>query len=137
MLEKHQRANLVQALKLLDAKPIENHVGIGTPDMNFVGGWFECKHLDEWPRNPSAVVRLKHPLLPEQAVWLNRRCRMGGSAWVCLNVARDWLWLNGLDVKDYLGKVPKGELLERADFYQLNGLKAEALIEWLKSVCKG
>lgn len=137
MQEKDMRATLVRVLKSLDAKPIENHAGIGTPDMNFIGGWFECKYLDFWPKNASLNVRLKHPLLPEQAVWLNRRCRMGGSAWVCLRVENDWLWLNGLDVKEYLGLVPKAELLRRADYFQLNGLKAEELIEWLKSVCKG
>ena len=46
MSESSMRSNLVKKMKPLDPQSIESpSTGIGIPDINFIGGWFECKWL--------------------------------------------------------------------------------------------
>lgn len=110
MSEAGMRTNLVKALSALDAMSVENPVGPGTPDINFIGGWIECKWLRAWPKKPETPVRLDHPLTPQQKAWLRRRRRRGGEAWVMLQCGREWLLFKGEVASDHLGTATQREL---------------------------
>jgi len=110
MSESGMRMNLVKTLSVLDAVSIENPAGPGTPDVNFIGGWIECKWLRAWPKRPDTPVKLSHPLLPTQKAWLRRRRRRGGAAWVMLQCGREWLLFKGEVAADHLGTATQREL---------------------------
>jgi hypothetical protein len=110
MSESGMRMNLVKTLSVLDAISVENPAGPGTPDINFIGGWIECKWLRAWPKRPDTPVKLDHPLLPTQKAWLKRRCRRGGKAWVMLQCGREWFLFDGIVAANHLGIVPQNEL---------------------------
>lgn len=121
MSESNMRTKLIGALRLLDAISVENPAGPGTPDVNFIGGWLECKWLRAWPKRPETPVRLDHPLLPQQKAWLRRRIRRGGSAWVMLQCGREWFLFDGNTASDILGEATQEELRKRA-FHIFNTL---------------
>lgn len=128
MSEGSQRAKVVKALRSLHAVAIENTAGVGTPDINYVGGWIECKQLDNWPKRADSVVRLHHDLTVPQRIWLKRRRRAGGRAWVLLQVGRrDWLLFDGEVAADILGSVTKSQLFEQAAWSSTTGLDEQAL----------
>lgn len=133
MSESGMRKNLVDRLKPLDATAVENMVGPGTPDVNFIGGWIECKWLRAWPKRPSTPVKLTHPLLPTQKVWIRRRNRRGGRAWVMLQCGREWLLFRGDVACDFLGTSTRGELYRHAFRAWENGLKTDELIDIIET----
>lgn len=128
MAESNMRKNLCNQLKKLDAQAVENRVGPGTPDINYIGGHIECKWLRAWPKRHGTVVKLQHPLLPSQKVWIRRRNRRGGKAWVMLQCKWEWLLFKGDVACDFLGKLTQGELVNRAYHYWERGLDADELI---------
>jgi len=130
MSESGMRTNLVRALSVLDAISVENPAGPGTPDVNFIGGWIECKWLRAWPKRPETPVRLDHPLTPQQKAWLKRRCRRGGHAWVMLQCGREWFLFTGIVAAHHLGIVPQNELRYLAHRIWC-GLDAQQLIHVL------
>jgi hypothetical protein len=78
----------------------------GIPDINYcfsdgVSGWIEAKHIDP-PGNKTFLIKLR----PEQAVFLTRRTKAGGRAWILVGV--------GLEPKD-------------ADYYLIHGKWANDL----------
>lgn len=77
----------------LDPHRIENRVGIGTPDVNYLFGWIELKHSDGM--QTTGTLALKHPPTPEQKVWLGRRSTLGMPAFLCLRVGRIWRLFDG------------------------------------------
>lgn len=119
---------MVQALKSLDAFAVENPVGPGTPDINFIGGWIECKWLRAWPKRVETPVTLDHPVTPSQKVWLKRRIRRGGKAWVMLQCGREWLLFRGDVAADFLGISTRDELYKRAYRVWKTGLNVDDLI---------
>jgi len=139
MSESNMRTKLVQVLSELDACAVENPAGPGTPDINFIGGWIECKWLRAWPKRPGTVVKLDHPLLPSQKVWINRRIRRGGKAWVMLQCGREWLLFKGDYAVKYLGKSTRRELYQWAHVHWEKGLSIDELIaiietSWWESI---
>ncbi len=108
------RGRVVRALRELDAVAVENRVYPGTPDVNYVEGWVELKWLPRWPKgSEEAPVRVKH-FTPQQRVWLKRRWRKGGNAYLLLQAGRDWLLFDGLTAALHLGKVSQPRLRELA-----------------------
>ena len=128
MSESGMRTNLVKALSVLDAVSIENPAGPGTPDINFIGGWIECKWLRAWPKRPDTPVKLDHPLLASQKVWIRRRIRRGGRAWVMLQCGREWFLFKGDVACDFLGTSSRNELHYYARAHWHIGLDADELI---------
>ena len=93
--ESRLRGNLVKALQQLDAVAVENPCSPGTPDINCTLGWIEVKKTKAWPKRSSTPVRLDHPLLPSQRVWIRRRLMRGGHVWVFVQIGRDYLLFSG------------------------------------------
>ena len=135
MSESNMRKNLCNQLKKLDAVAVENRAGPGTPDVNFIGGHIECKWLRAWPKRAGTVVKLDHPLLPSQKVWIKRRNRRGGRAWVMLQRGYEWLLFKGEVACDFLGTSTQAELYNQAYRVWYRGLDADELIAIIKSKC--
>jgi len=108
------RQRLIRSLRSLHAVSVENKVGPGTPDINYVEGWIECKWLRSWPKRPETPVRLDHELTAEQRVWLRKREAHGGVAWVILQCGREWLIFKGSIAADVLGTSTRQELCDHA-----------------------
>lgn len=130
MSESGQRSRIIRALKPLHAIPVENRVGIGTPDVNYADGWIELKWLRRWPKNPDTVVALDHFTI-QQRRWLNRRFNLSYNAWLILQVQREWMLFTGRDAADYVGNMSRSGLYRCARVRWTAGLKNKELVECL------
>lgn len=133
MAEHDMRTNLCNRLKKLDAIAVENPARPGTPDINYIGGWIECKWLRAWPKRVGTVVKLDHPITSNQKVWIKRRNRRDGRAWVMLQCGREWLLFKGDVACEYLGMLTRAELYSRAYAVWKNGLCTDELIAILET----
>ena len=124
---------LTKALSSLDPVCIESpKTGIGIPDVNFIGGWFECKNLDAWPKGADLnPVKFKHPLSKEQGIWLYRRASAGGFAMGCAKVSCSGFCFDGIWIKDRGYKMTRGEMILKADLYMPNKLDKEKLLDFI------
>jgi hypothetical protein len=125
---------LTRALAPLDAVCIESpRTGLGIPDVNFIGGWFECKNLDVWPKGADTEpVRFHHPLTKEQGVWLYRRARSGGLAMVCARVSISWFFFDGIWIKDRWAKMTRPQMIESADLYMPKRMEKDRLLRFIQ-----
>lgn len=116
MIERDMRAKLVKLLKAdLNAFAVENGgCHPGTPDINCSLGWIECKATNNWPARSCTPVRLDHELTPQQRIWMHKRARVNGRAWVMLNISGEWLLFEGIVAAEHLGKSTRQELYEIA-----------------------
>ena len=116
----------------LDAQPVENVTRVGTPDVECIVGWIELKKTKEWPADPDGIVVLDHDLSKGQRIWLRRRMRKGGRAWVLVQIAQDFVLLFGNDAAQLIGRVPRNEL-EAVAVGTCRGLKElkTLLPQWL------
>jgi hypothetical protein len=89
MTEARMRQRVVKALRPLDAISVENMVGIGTPDVNYAEGWLELKFKKAWPKRETTALKFPH-FTEQQRVWLKRRSRKGGTAYLLVLVGREW-----------------------------------------------
>lgn len=142
-LETRMRSRLVKVLSPLHAIPVENRVGAtGTPDINYIGGWIECKRRDLWPKNPSHIVTFQHPITLNQKIWRNARVRKGGTVILAVYVGRDWLFYSHREIYERFGTLTQQEMIDLANFKFL-GLRGwtlvqvQELIEWLTLKSKG
>lgn len=105
-MEQQQRQKVVKALNKAgrDATSVENPAYPGTPDIQFIGGWIECKYLEDWPAREETTVRIPH-FTQQQRVWLIRRwmaCEKlvtrQDRGWLLIYVVstKDWLLFDGL-----------------------------------------
>ena len=94
MSEKDQRRRVVKALRELHAIAVENPARVGTPDVNYAGGWIELKWLRQWPVKPETPVRFPHFTLTQKA-WITQRAKVGGNIWVLIQCKKDWLIFDG------------------------------------------
>ncbi len=135
MSEATMRSNLVKTLKPLDALAIESpSTGLGIPDVNFIGGWIECKWLRTWPKGcDTRPVRFGHPLTKEQQVWLWRRETRGGLALVAAQVSRSWFFWSGKHIKEnkLWDNMTRPQMIKEAVFYSPNGLEKQRLRDFL------
>ena len=108
--------HLMATLKIcrLDPQRIENVVGDGTPDIEFIGGWIESKVLWEWPKRPDTIVHIRH-FTTEQRAWHVRRAAMGGMSFMALEVENDLLLLKGDKAARMIGNATRAELLASAE----------------------
>ena len=129
--ESGQRGRVIRALKPLNAKAIENPIGPGTPDVNYIEGWIELKWLRAWPVKSDTVVRLPHFTIGQRR-WLRDRSRLGGNAWLLLQCKQEWLLFTGPDAHDYVGKMTREGLYRCCRMRWTRGLKDKELVECLK-----
>lgn len=124
---------LTKALAPLDAVCIESpKTGLGIPDVNFIGGWIECKNLAAWPKHADErPVKFNHPLTKEQGVWLYRRSRAGGLAMVCAKVSTSWFFFDGLWIKDRWAQMTRPEMIKSAELYMPRKLEADLLLRFI------
>lgn len=120
-----------ELLEGLDPVRVENPAHPGTPDVNYVEGWIELKELKKWPARLNTIVRVEH-FTPQQRIWLDRRWRTGGAAWLLLKVGQDWLLLTGEVAARVLGKSTRGELLQAATKVWINHISREEFVTCLK-----
>lgn len=139
MAEADQRRRVVHALRALHAIPVENGGCCpGTPDVAYIGGWIETKWLREWPARPDTVVRLDHPLTPQQRLWHRLHARLGGVSWVLLQVRQEWLLLRGVDAADHLEvDCNRAQLTELAHRHWPRGLDEKELLECVSEITSG
>lgn len=134
-LEKHMSRIIQTALKDggLDPVRVENRLGKGTPDVNFVGGWIENKAIDGWPKREGTIVKLPH-YTQEQRLWQRRRVLAGGAVWVMLKVGqREWLLFRAEDAIEVLGLTNRQRLIDCCTKHWPNGLHQEELCELLRT----
>ena len=115
MSEQALAGRIVKILKPLDAVRVENPCHPGTPDVNYIGGWIELKKVDKWPVREDTPLRLPH-FTPQQKIWLDRRIRKGGEAYVLLQVSREYMLLRGDVAAKILGEATRDELCAAAVF---------------------
>jgi hypothetical protein len=94
MSEQDQRQRLINALRTLDAISVENPAYPGTPDINYIGGWIECKWLRSWPKRRHTPVPICD-YTNKQKVWARRRVKRGGVVWFILQVQKEWILIEG------------------------------------------
>jgi hypothetical protein len=129
MSEKALRSRVVKALKTLDAVSVENPAYPGTPDVCYIEGWIELKQVNHWT---AGVLRIPH-FTPQQRVWLRRRWRKGGEAYLLLQVQLDWLVFDGVTASEIVGRSDKGQL-EEAALKKWRGQDGKReLAAWLRS----
>jgi hypothetical protein len=100
----------LQAAKL-DPVRVENPIGPGTPDVNFIGGWMELKSIEAWPVRDASIVTIKH-FTPQQRVWLFKRWKYApGTTHLLLEVrsVRQLLLFDGNVAALVVGKAPAAE----------------------------
>jgi hypothetical protein len=132
MRESDMRQIVVKALAGLDAISVENPARPGTPDVNYVEGWIELKYLPSWPARATTPVKIKC-FTPQQRVWLQRRCRRGGSAFFLVRVANDWLLFDGATAAKMIGVLTKEEMFGFAILHCGTTLRTNDLIRVLKT----
>lgn len=134
MSERDMRRNVMRRLRELDAKPVENPVWPGTPDVNYVEGWIELKWARAWPVNGNTSPVLIHHYTPQQRVWLARRWKAGGNSCLLLQVGKEWLLFTGEVAAVHVGRATRVELERLAVRHWRNGLITEELISCLNNL---
>jgi hypothetical protein len=130
------RSNLTKKLRALDPQPIESRMtGIGIPDLNFIGGWMECKWLRYWPKTcDTKPVKFEHPLTKEQQIWLWRRELAGGLALVGAQVSKSYFFWSGRHIKEnnLWDRMTRPQMIAEAELYFPNGFDAQAFIHYVR-----
>jgi len=119
------RPKVIKTLKWLHAKPVENSVGPGTPDVNCIPGWIELKWLRAWPKRHDTVVALPH-YTKGQKMWLRKRWQCGGGAWLLLQCRKEWLLWEAPEAQE-VGTLTYEQLLDTCTAYWQFGLKGKEL----------
>ena len=114
MRESYMRRRVIKILRKagLDPVPVENLVGPGTPDINYIEGWLELKQLDAWPVRENSPVVIRHLTL-QQKIWIRSRASHGGRVHLLLHVDGTWLLFDAAGVEKLL-RIPKKKILEIA-----------------------
>lgn len=135
MSEKTQRRRVVEELRPLDAVSVENPAHPGTPDVNFIEGWIELKHVYEWPKGEGVPLRLEH-FTKQQRVWLTRRQRKGGLVVLILQVKQEWFILDACWSARLLGDATRAEIVANALVHWPKGPKRGELLQWFRQRLK-
>lgn len=102
MAETDLNKRIMSALAGWDPHRVENSVGPGTPDIEYIGGHIESKQMPSWPKRVKTVLRVPH-YVPEQRAWHVGRCSAGGRCWVVIEVDRDVFVMDGIVAAEHLG----------------------------------
>lgn len=128
MAESQTWRTLKKAIKELDPYRVENLLDRGCPDVNFVDGWIELKHVPKWPVR-GGVVRIEH-YTNEQRIWLMRRWRAGGKAFLLIQAEREWLLYTAPQAQK-VGELTVQEMRDWASVHWPRGLCSSDLVEIL------
>jgi hypothetical protein len=128
MSEKDMRHTFIKLAAPLDPKPIENIVGIGTPDVWIVPGAVELKWAREWPARERTALKLDH-YTNAQREWLIQRWNAGGGAWLLLQVRTWWLCFDA-PAAQKVGFLTKAELVEASSHRSFVKPTTEQLCSW-------
>lgn len=105
----------------LDPHRVENAVALGMPDVNYRDGWIELKYAPEWPKR-GGPLRIPH-YTPQQRVWLLRRWRARGNAFLLLRVnGSEFFLFDGVTAQD-VGELTREQLITRAQAYSNDGFE--------------
>lgn len=109
------RSRVVKALKSAHAIAVENLCLPGTPDVNCMYGWLELKRIDDWPKRETTTVRCEH-FKPEQKIFLQDHCELGGRAYLLLLIdkTQEWLLLRGDVAARILGRCTQQQLRDNS-----------------------
>lgn len=132
--ESTMRGTVVKLLSSMHAVSIENGVGVGTPDVEYVDGWLELKSVD-LPKNPDTPVRVPH-FTPQQKVFLRKRTACGGIALLFLKAGPWWLLFDGVTAAEIVGKVSLGALVDRCIVGWQTTPPKQELVSCLKRICR-
>lgn len=102
MAEKNLNDRILEALAGRDPMRVENAVGPGTPDIEYIGGWIESKQLPDYPKKAKTVVRVDHYVRGQRG-WHMRRRAAGGRVHVVIEVARDVYVFDAYAAAQHLG----------------------------------
>lgn len=130
MSEQTMRGRVVRMLTDLNGIAVENPALPGTPDVNYVEGWIELKHLREWPVRENTAVLFEH-FTPQQRIWHIRRRAVGGTSWMLVQCEREWLLFDGAVAAISFNLLTHNELIELTSNYSDHGLDAEGLVRWI------
>lgn len=111
MSEKKARAKLLKILAPIGARPVENIVDPGMPDVVCVAGWIEIK-VAERPSRSTTPIRVEWQ--PGQQPWLRKWRQHGGRAWTMLRLGDTWILHDALWAVDRLGEATEDELIKHA-----------------------
>lgn len=91
----------------LDPVRVENACAPGTPDVNCTLGWIELKIVpaEKMPKRATTDIKIPH-FTVVQRIWLDRRTRSGGKAWLLLRVDKEWLLFDGTTAAQFVGRCP-------------------------------
>ena len=131
MSEGGQRKTFCKNLKHIDARPVENRVGPGTPDVAFIGGWIELKWLRRWPANANKSPVLIPHYTNIQRLWLRNHWRLGGASWLLIQVKREWLLFDG-EAAWNVGHLNRLELIAAATKHWTAGLDYLELVPLIR-----
>jgi hypothetical protein len=109
---------------------VENVAGVGTPDVNTTRGWIELKVISRWPSDPARPL-LVPEFTPQQRAWIARRRNRGGSVWVLIRVANDWLLFDGMVASRRLGMMNKEDCRKTALRAWMGALNERELLDFL------
>lgn len=102
MAETDLNKRIRSALHGRDPVRVENAVGPGTPDIEYIGGHIESKQLPAFPKRPETVVAVDHYVQAQRA-WHVRRCKAGGRVHVVIEVAGETFVFDALAAAQHLG----------------------------------
>lgn len=113
MSEKSMWGTVRKSLAGLDPVRVENRVELGTPDVNYIGGWIELKWHRKAPKH-KGIFHLTHDMSTEQRVWAIRRHQAGGRCFLLLKCGSEYLLFYGYVAAEFLGRVGFDTLREKA-----------------------
>ncbi len=131
MAESKMRSNVVKVLRCFDAHPVENPAWPGTPDIECIPGWIECKWRRSWPVRATTVVEVDHYTI-QQKRWAIERRKAGGSVWLLLQVRQEWLLFEGIAATLLIDKGTREQLYAGAKHYWPKGLDVESFVEVIR-----
>lgn len=129
------RARIIKALKPLHAISVENSVGPGTPDVNYIEGWIELKWMRSWPARPNTLVKIPHYNKEQRLFAVNRR-RRGGTCWLLLQVRDQWLLFDGAVAAVVINRATAKQLHDAAHRVWPQGLDEKELLECVSQMQK-
>jgi hypothetical protein len=111
MVETDLNKQIMSALAPWDPHRVENSVGPGTPDIEYIGGHIESKQMPRWPKRLKTVFKVPH-YTPQQRSWHIGRCEAGGRCHVVIQVETTVLVFDARLAAQHLGiDWTKGDML--------------------------
>jgi hypothetical protein len=111
--ETNLNGRVMAALKPWDPRRVENAVDPGSPDIEYIGGHIEDKHVRSWPKRADTPLRVPH-YVPGQRAWHRRRRLAGGRVHVVIEVAGEVFVFDAALAAEGLGSWTREEMSKHA-----------------------